>query len=52
VALNVNCLDRYSASRTPLTAAAPASPPPAVDLDTAQLDQIIGVKGQANGGVY
>ena len=27
-------------------------PPPAVDLDTAQLDQIIGVKGQANGGVY
>ena len=30
----------------------PASPPPAIDLDTAQLDQIIGVKGQANGGVY
>ena len=27
-------------------------PPPAVDLDTAQLDQIIGAKGQANGGVY
>jgi uncharacterized protein DUF1259 len=26
--------------------------PPAIDLDTAQLDQIIGVKGQANGGVY
>jgi hypothetical protein len=25
---------------------------PAVDLDTGQLDQIIGVKGQANGGVY
>jgi Domain of Unknown Function (DUF1259) len=39
-------------SKTPLTAAAPANPPPAVDLDTAQLDQIIGVKGQANGGVY
>src|SRR5690242_2958730 len=40
-------------SKTPLAApAAPASPPPAVDLDTAQLDQIIGVKGQANGGVY
>ena len=39
-------------SKTPLTAAAPASPPPAIDLDTAQLDQIIGVKGQANGGVY
>jgi biotin operon repressor len=32
----------------------PATPAPAlaVDLDTAQLDQIIGVKGQANGGVY
>ena len=29
-----------------------AAPPPAVDLDTAQLDQIIGVKGQSNGGVY
>jgi hypothetical protein len=32
-------------------ATAPSSAP-AVDLDTAQLDQIIGVKGQANGGVY
>ena len=31
---------------------ATASPPPAVDLDTSQLDQIIGAKGQANGGVY
>jgi uncharacterized protein DUF1259 len=39
-------------SKTPLTVAAPASPPPPVDLDTAQLDQMIGVKGQANGGVY
>ena len=39
-------------SKTPLTAPAPASPPPAIDLDTAQLDQIIGVKGQPNGGVY
>ncbi|TMJ55408.1 MAG: DUF1259 domain-containing protein, partial [Alphaproteobacteria bacterium] len=29
-----------------------ATTPPAVDLDTAQLDQIIGVKGQPNGGVY
>jgi hypothetical protein len=27
-------------------------PPPAIDLNTAQLDQTIGVKGQANGGVY
>jgi hypothetical protein len=39
-------------SKTPLTAPAPASPPPAIDLDTAQLDQIIGAKGQAIGGVY
>jgi hypothetical protein len=40
-------------SKTPLNppAAAP-TPAPAIDLDTAQLDQIIGAKGQANGGVY
>src|SRR3982075_4281639 len=28
------------------------NPAPAVDLDTANLDEIIGVKGAANGGVY
>src|SRR5882762_5093343 len=28
------------------------APAPAIDLDTAQLDAIIGVKGAANGGVY
>src|SRR4051795_10550655 len=39
-------------SKTPLTAPAPAASQPAIDLDTAQLDQIIGVKGQANGGIY
>ena len=44
--------DALAESKTPLTVAAPASPPPAVDLDTAKLDQIIGSKGQANGGVY
>jgi hypothetical protein len=44
--------DALGASKTPLVASAPASPPPAIDLDTAQLDQIIGAKGQANGGVY
>jgi hypothetical protein len=43
--------DALAASKTPLTIAA-AAPPPAVDLDTAQLDQIIGVKGQNNGGVH
>ena len=40
------------ASKTPLGTPAAAAPPPAIDLDTAQLDQIMGVKGQANGGVY
>src|SRR4051812_36006286 len=44
--------DGLAESKTPLTAAAPTNPPPSVDLDMAQLDQIIGVKGQANGGVY
>ena len=39
-------------SKTPLNPPAAASPPPAIDLDTAQLDQIIGAKGQPNGGVY
>jgi Domain of Unknown Function (DUF1259) len=41
-----------AASKTPLEAPTAASPAPAVDLDTGQLDQIIGAKGQANGGVY
>ncbi|MFL5240327.1 MAG: DUF1259 domain-containing protein [Rhizomicrobium sp.] len=44
--------DALSASKTPLATPAAAPPSPAVDLDTAQLDQIIGAKGQANGGVY
>jgi Domain of Unknown Function (DUF1259) len=43
--------DALSASKTPLATPAAAAPPP-IDLDTAQLDQIIGVKGQNNGGVY
>ncbi len=38
-------------TKTPLAAPA-TSAPPAVDLDTAQLDQIIGAKGTPNGGVY
>jgi Domain of Unknown Function (DUF1259) len=44
--------DALAVSKTPLTAPAAATPPPALDLDTAQIDQIIGAKGQANGGVY
>ena len=41
-----------AASKTPLTPPAAAGSPPAIDLDTAQLDQIIGAKGQNNGGIY
>jgi hypothetical protein len=33
-------------------ATAPPSTPPALDLDTAAIDQILGYKGKANGGVY
>jgi hypothetical protein len=43
--------DALATSKTPLTVAA-AGPAPAVELDTAQLDQIVGVKGQNNAGVY
>ena len=45
-------LQSLQSSRTPLTP--PAAPPtqPVIDLDTAQLDSIIGFKGQPNGGVY
>jgi hypothetical protein len=43
--------DALGVSKTPLASTAGAAPPP-VDLDTAQLDQIIGAKGQSNGGVY
>jgi hypothetical protein len=38
-------------SKTPLTVA-PAGAPPAIDLDTAQIEQIIGAKGANNGGVF
>src|SRR5262249_14726426 len=49
--------EAMAASKAPLEPpAAPATTgsnvPPAIDLDTAQLDQILGVKGQNNGGVY
>src|SRR5215203_1973735 len=44
--------DALGESKTPLTAPSPPASQPAIDLDTAQLDQIIGVKGQPNGGVY
>jgi hypothetical protein len=51
VALAKSIREALAASKTPGAVPAPATPPP-MDFDTAQLDQIIGVKGQANGGVY
>ena len=44
--------EALSTSKTPLSTPAAAAPAPSVDLNTAQLDQIIGTKGQPNGGVY
>jgi hypothetical protein len=44
--------DALAESKTPLQAIPSSNPPSAVDLDTAQLDQIIGAKGKTNGGVY
>ena len=44
--------DALSLSKTPLSTPTVTAPAPAVDLDTAQLDQTIGAKGQSNGGVY
>jgi hypothetical protein len=44
--------DALAVSKTPLAPPATVGAAPSVDLDTAQLDQLIGVKGQANGGVY
>jgi biotin operon repressor len=41
-------------SKTPLSGSAPAAapPPPAIDLDTAAIDQALGRKGKNNGGIY
>ena len=44
--------DALAVSKTPLTPPAPPAQPPAIDLDTAKIDQIIGAKGANNGGVY
>lgn len=40
------------ASATPLTQPSAGLAPPALDLDTAALDRILGASGKANGGVY
>jgi hypothetical protein len=39
-------------SQTPFTAAAPATAPPTIDLDTSAIDAALGAKGTVNGGVY
>lgn len=52
--------EALSASRTPLASPSRDSQPPSaragssppLDLDTARLDRLMGVKGKANGGVY
>src|SRR5579871_461895 len=44
--------EALGASKTPLGPPAAPAAQPAIDLDTAQLDQIIGHKGNPNGGVY
>jgi hypothetical protein len=44
--------DALAASKTPLAMTVGAAPPPAIDLDTAQLDKTIGAKGRNSGGVY
>jgi Domain of Unknown Function (DUF1259) len=44
--------DALAASKTPLAASAAAAPAPAIDLDTAELEQILGTKGHVSGGVY
>src|SRR3984957_8554510 len=44
--------DALAVSKTPLSMPAAAGSPAAIDLNIAELDQIMGAKGQANGGVY
>lgn len=40
-------------SKVPMSApATAAAPPPAIDLDTAKLNEILGARGNPNGGVY
>jgi hypothetical protein len=40
-------------SKTPLdSSAGECSPPSPIELDTAQIDKVIGARSQANGGVY
>jgi len=41
-----------SESKTPLAAPAAAGSPPPLEIDTAAIEQTLGAKGTANGGVY
>jgi hypothetical protein len=43
--------DALAASKTPMTPPPAPATPPAIDLDAAQIEAIIGSKGQVNGGV-
>jgi len=45
-------LQALQSSKTPLTPPTAPAQQPAIELDTAQLDQIIGAKGNPNGGIY
>jgi hypothetical protein len=45
-------LQALQSSKTPLAPPPAPAAQPAIDLDTAQLDQIVGAKGSQNGGVY
>ena len=50
--LATSILQALQSSKTPLTPPAAPAAQPTIDLDTAQIDAIIGMKGNANGGVY
>jgi Domain of Unknown Function (DUF1259) len=52
VKLATTLRDALAGSKTPLQGPAAASPPPAIELNTAQIEEIIGAKGQNNGGVF
>ncbi|HCL60958.1 MAG TPA: hypothetical protein DIC31_00515, partial [Rhizobiales bacterium] len=56
VTLATTLHDALGVSNTPIASAYPQSsgpaPPPAIDLDTAMIDQTLGAKGKVVGGVY